>query len=82
MTLIPDKQRALELITRIVDNEASFDEKTMFLRFIEAKENRNIKQMYLSEKLTKQILSCKLKREKAPKKLYDFLHKLTRTSDF
>ena len=82
MTLIPDKQKALELVTRIVDNEASTEEKNMFLRFIEAEENHSIRQMYLSEKLTKKILSCKLKRKKAPKRLYDFLHNLVRAPDF
>ncbi|MEX0684463.1 MAG: hypothetical protein WD098_00545 [Balneolales bacterium] len=78
MTLILDRNKALEIMTLVVDNEATKSEIQAFMHFINQEENQDIQIKFQEEKLIKQLIIQKYKRQKAPTKLYDFICNLNR----
>ncbi|MEX2641403.1 MAG: hypothetical protein WD266_11985 [Balneolales bacterium] len=78
MTINLDKTKARELITKVIDGEATPDETRSFLDFIAKAENQDIRMQYRDEKLIKEFLSKKCKLNKAPERLYDFLKRFNR----
>lgn len=67
------KDKALELITPVVDGEVSEDQRLSFLAFIE--KNQRVKALYQSELRLKQRLQS-LSRKKAPDRLYQKVEEL------
>ncbi len=61
------KKEAIELISSIVDNEASEDEKVAFFKYIQ--KDSAVKKKYESLLFIKQLLKTKYSREQAPKHL-------------
>lgn len=67
------KKQAKELVTPIVDGETTEDEKIAFFAFI--KNHSDVKNLYLSEKRTKELVQSQLSKAKAPLRLRKNIHK-------
>lgn len=63
------KNEAIELMSLVIDNEASEDEKVAFFKYIQG--NSDVKKKYESLLLVKQLLRTKYSRENAPEHLKD-----------